>query len=141
MFHPNLLDMRECAGKCLSREDALQLVPQRHMQADISRVESLVAQSWSNKPRENLQSSTNSNLLGSSFSRVARYGRVPQDLWIVSLSFYSCSGAHCEPLRRELVQTAFNDLGVGRTMATRAGWAMPRLAVEERVSGLSSVVD
>jgi hypothetical protein len=42
--HPNLLDMRECAGKCLSGEDALQLVPPRHMQVDISRGDSLVAQ-------------------------------------------------------------------------------------------------
>lgn len=42
--HPNLLDMRECAGKCLRGEDALQLVAPRHMQADSSRRESSVAQ-------------------------------------------------------------------------------------------------
>jgi hypothetical protein len=50
--HPNLLDMRECAGKCLGGEVALQLVAPRHIQAgvgSISRGVSPVAQSWMNE--------------------------------------------------------------------------------------------
>lgn len=52
--HPNLLDLRGCAGNCLSGKSAFQLVAPRHMQVDIWRGEVLWLSRGMKKPRESI---------------------------------------------------------------------------------------